>query len=77
MQFEDALRAMREGRKVKRDGAFLEYCVSTSTKRCAMRVTDTDYCPDWTSAAFTGADIMATDWEIVPATTGSVTERKQ
>lgn len=65
MKFEEALQAMREGKKVKRESVYLEYCVSADGTNCAMRVVDCDTIPNWGWAAFTGDDIMADDWQIV------------
>jgi hypothetical protein len=65
MIFEEALKAMRTGERVKRSSVFLEYCLSADGQTMAMRVTECDTIRQWSTAAFTGADILATDWEIV------------
>lgn len=64
MTFEKALKAMREGKRVKRPCYSVEYFINGSNIKYIQKIDGKEY--DFGGAnAINGEDIMSNDWEVV------------
>ena len=63
MRFEQALMAMREGKKVKRPCYYTEFLIANNDIRYVQKIEEKEY--EFSFYGIGCKDIMSEDWEIV------------